>query len=85
MCYRISESGEFRLLPGETLRTLVTFILRLWVDPQTKKPAWEGQVECVRDGARIHIRSQEELARFVEAQVGATHEDSNSQNRRNER
>ncbi len=54
------------------MRTLVTFILRLWVD-QTREPAWEGQVECVADGARTHVRSVEELARFIEAQTATNH------------
>ncbi|HOU15642.1 MAG TPA: hypothetical protein PKZ84_21265 [Anaerolineae bacterium] len=69
---------------GEALRTLVTFIVRLWIDPQAKEPAWEGQVECVRDGTRAHIRSPDDLVRFIEAQVGASLEYPNSQNRRNE-
>ncbi len=51
------------------MRTLPTFILRLWIDPQPEGPAWEGQVECVADGARAHVRSPEELARFIEAQA----------------
>ncbi|HOT90098.1 MAG TPA: hypothetical protein PLJ78_01950 [Anaerolineae bacterium] len=55
------------------MRTLVTFILRLWVDPRAQEPAWEGQVECVRYGTRAHIRSQEELARFIEAQMATSH------------
>lgn len=67
------------------MRTLVTFILRLWVDPQTQEPAWEGQVECVANGARAHVHNQEDLARFIEAQADAGNEYSNSQNRRNER
>lgn len=69
------------MLPGETVRTLVTFILRLWVDPQIKGPAWEGQVECVCNGARIHIRSQEELLRFIEAQTAANYEALNIKGR----
>jgi hypothetical protein len=51
------------------MRTLVTFILRLWVDPQADEPAWEGQVENVTAGERAHIRGPEELARFLEAQT----------------
>ncbi len=51
------------------MRTLFTFILRLWIDPQAEEPAWEGQVECVADGARAHVRSAEELARFIEAET----------------
>jgi hypothetical protein len=51
------------------MRTLVTFILRLWVDPQADEPAWEGQVEDVASGERAHVRSPEELARFIEAQT----------------
>lgn len=66
------------------LRTLVTFILRLWVDPQAQAPAWEGQVECVRNGTRTHIRNQEELMRFIEIQTDTAHDAPNSQNRRAE-
>jgi hypothetical protein len=49
------------------MRTLITFILRLWVDPQVEEPAWEGQVECVASGERVHVRGQEELVRFIES------------------
>jgi formylglycine-generating enzyme required for sulfatase activity len=52
------------------MRTLATFILRLWVDPQADEPAWEGQVENVAAGERVHVRRVEDLARFVEAQTG---------------
>ena len=70
------------MLPGETLRTLVTFILRLWVDPQeAHSPAWEGQVECVADGAHAHVRSQEELLRFIETQTAANYEALNIKGR----
>ena len=51
------------------MRTLVTFILRLWVDPQAKEPAWEGRIENVGSGERAHVRGPEELARFIEAQT----------------
>ncbi len=51
------------------MRTLVIFILRLWVDPQADEPAWEGQVEEVAAGERAHVRNPEELARFIEAQT----------------
>lgn len=54
------------------MRTVVTFILRLWVDPQAQQPDWEGQVECVRDGARAHICSAEDLVRFIEAETGVS-------------
>jgi len=49
------------------MRTLVTFIVRLWVDPQVEEPTWEGQVECVASGERVHVRRQEELVRFIES------------------
>jgi hypothetical protein len=49
------------------MRTLVTFVLRLWVDSQAEGPAWEGQVECVTDGERTYVRGREDLAQFVEA------------------
>ncbi len=72
------------------LRTLVTFILRLWVDPQSEGhaliggegPVWEGQVECVADGARAHVRSVEDLARFIAAQTITSHGALNDQKER---
>lgn len=51
------------------MRTLVTFILRLWVDPQAEEPAWEGRVENVTSGERMHVCGPEELACFIEAQT----------------
>ena len=51
------------------MRTLVTFILRLWVDPQAEEPVWEGRIEEVASGERAHVRGLEELARFIEAQT----------------
>jgi len=51
------------------VRTLVTFILRLWVDPQAQEPAWEGQVECVSSDQRAHVRGVADLARFIEAEA----------------
>ena len=49
------------------MRTQITFILRLWIDPRAEPSAWEGQVECIADGQRAHVRGGEELARFFEA------------------
>lgn len=58
------------------MRTLVTFILRLWVDPQAEAPAWEGRVENVANGERAHVRGPEELARFLDGQTaGSTRPD----------
>lgn len=51
------------------MRTLVTFILRLWVDPEAEKPGWEGRIEEVASAERAHVRGPEELARFVEVQT----------------
>ncbi len=59
------------------MRTLVTFILCLWVDPQadapalsgSEGPAWEGRVECVRTGRRAHVRDVTDLARFIAAET----------------
>ncbi|MBN1660654.1 MAG: hypothetical protein JXA93_19820 [Anaerolineae bacterium] len=51
------------------MRTLVTFILRLWVDPGAEGPAWEGRVENVASGERAHVRGPEELTRFLDAQT----------------
>jgi len=64
------------------VRTLVTFILRLWVDPQADEPAWEGQVECVSSDQRAHVRGVEDLARFIEAEAiesRAEHPNSNQE------
>jgi hypothetical protein len=65
------------------MRTLVTFILRLWVDPQAEGPGWEGQVECVASEERAHVRGPDDLARFIEAQAvesGARHPVSQRRN-----
>lgn len=67
------------------MRTVVTFILRLWVDAQAQQPSWEGQVECVRDGARTHVYSAEDLVRFIEAETGVSREHPHSQHKENER
>ena len=66
------------------MRTLVTFILRLWVDPQVEEPAWEGQVECITSDERAHVRGPEELARFIEAQTleSARYPDSQRRSKR---
>ena len=56
------------------MRTLVTFILRLWVDPQAGEPAWEGRVEEVASGEQVHVRGPEDLARFIEAQTSEAKE-----------
>ena len=57
------------------MRTLVTFILRLWVDPEAEKPGWEGRIEEVTGGERAHVRGPEELARFIEAQTASSRSD----------
>ncbi|HNR97264.1 MAG TPA: hypothetical protein PKO09_10965 [Anaerolineae bacterium] len=51
------------------MRRLVTFVVRLWVDPDAQQPSWEGQVECVGSGERAHVCGTEELARFVDEHV----------------
>lgn len=51
------------------MRKLVTFVLRLWVDPQAEQPTWEGQAECVGSGERAHVRGAEQVVRFLEAQI----------------
>jgi predicted secreted Zn-dependent protease len=51
------------------MRTLVTFILRLWVDPEAVEHNWEGQVECVASGERTHVRGPDDMARFIEARI----------------
>jgi len=52
------------------MRHVITFIVRLWVDPQVEKLDWEGQVECVAGDGRVHIHNAEDLLRFIEAEVG---------------
>jgi hypothetical protein len=47
------------------MRHLMTFILRLWVDPDASPASCEGQVECVASGEQMHIRSQAETAAFI--------------------
>ena len=54
------------------MRTLVTFILRLWVDPQAEEPGWGGRVENVASGERAHVRGAQDLARFLDAQTAGT-------------
>ena len=66
------------------MRTLVTFILRLWMDPQAEELAWEGQIECVASDERAHVRSPEDLARFIEAQAVESRTEHNNPQRRNE-
>ena len=52
------------------MRRHVTFILRLWVDSEDGLAAYEGQVECLATGERVHIRTQEEIIRFIEVCIG---------------
>jgi hypothetical protein len=47
------------------MRHQVTFILRLWVNPDSGPTPCEGQVECVATGEQAHVRSQAEAARFI--------------------
>lgn len=51
------------------MRIQLTFILRLWVDPQAEEPSWEGRVEEVASGERVHVRGLQELARFIDTQI----------------
>ena len=51
------------------MRRHVTFILRLWVDSEDGFATYEGQVECVATGERMHIRTQEEVIHFIEAHI----------------
>ncbi len=51
------------------MRTQVTFIMRMWFDPDAIAPLWEGQVEEVGSGERAHVRGPDELARFIAAQT----------------
>jgi hypothetical protein len=54
------------------MRQLVTFILRLWVDPETSPRSCEGQVECLATGEQSHVRSQAETAQFIETCLNRT-------------
>ena len=51
------------------MRHLVTFILRLWVEAEADPQGWEGQVEYVATGERMHVRSQAEIVHFVECRM----------------
>lgn len=68
------------------MRHLVTFILRLWVDPETGPTSCEGQVECVATGEQRHIHSSEDFVRFIESRLnlsstaGTVQEDADGQN-----
>ena len=53
------------------MRTQVTFILRLWIDPHAEPPAWEGRVVCVADGAHAHVRGVERGSRVRPRRVRA--------------
>lgn len=49
------------------MRRLMTFIVRLWLDVQAEPSTWEGEVECVPDGAHGPIRAPEDLLGFIAA------------------
>jgi len=51
------------------MRHLVTFIVRLWVDPETSSPGYEGQVECVATCEQKHVRSSEDILSFIETRL----------------
>jgi hypothetical protein len=51
------------------MRHLVTFILRLWVDPEARPAECDGQVECVATGEQRHVRSSEDFVRFIETRL----------------
>lgn len=61
------------------MRHLVTFILRLWVNTEAVPPACEGEVECVATGERIHVRKQEDVARFVKTRLDLPCEETTRQ------
>ena len=52
------------------MRYVITFIVRLWVDPQVEKLDWKGEVECVGGDGRAHTHSAEDLLCFIEAKAG---------------
>jgi len=58
------------------MRTLVTFLFRLWVDHNDGPPNWKGRLECVTTGDGIHVQSMEELVDFIEAHVQSESEQS---------
>jgi hypothetical protein len=48
------------------MRRLMVFILRLWGDLDSDPPPYEGQVECVASGERMHIQRPDEIIQFIE-------------------
>ncbi len=54
------------------MRRLVTFILRLWIEPEADPRAWEGRVECVGTGQMVHVRGEADLARFLAGSLAQT-------------
>ena len=48
------------------MRHIVTFIIRLWVDPEDYQPTCEGQIECLATGEQTHIRNQADAWRFID-------------------
>ncbi len=51
------------------MRHLVTFIVRLWIDTEANAATCEGQAECVTTGERVHVRSREDIVRFIDARL----------------
>jgi len=49
------------------MRRLITFIMRLWLDVQAEPSTWDGEVECVADGAYGPIHTPEDLLGFIAA------------------
>lgn len=58
------------------MRQLVTFIVRLWIDPQREELSPEGRIECVTGGIRAHVHSLDEVADFIETHLGFKPDDS---------
>lgn len=56
------------------MRKTVTFIMRLWVDPQNSHPNIEGQVECIADGDKAHVFSIEDLSHFIKIHSRIQHD-----------
>jgi hypothetical protein len=63
------------------MRTFVTFILRLWVDPQAVDQPWEGQAECVTTGEQVHVHSPENVLDFIKSQTIPRAKESSVQKR----
>ncbi len=57
-----------------TMRRLVTFIVRLWVDSENSPTSYEGKVEYVATGELMHIRSEKDIIHFIREHINPCRE-----------